>query len=991
MTFQQFLTFRKIVRITISLSFFCLAPFLVKAAPGSSQWGDQDTIILPFSRDTAISSVKEEQSGNCGGAKKVKLKSQQEMVLFDVETSALKGRIISAARIHIRSDSPDKAPLGRVSVSSVASPWLEGTATAYKQEIGASCFIQAKYKEKNWAYPGSSLMDVVLGRGHTIWKFADCTPPDPDGWQICEVDPRVVAARIAGISNGFCLYDDVGSVWSIREGKYNETIFPNRTFYSSESGEEKNPYLEIQLKGRDDHPPASVEAVEVKTGNFSAGEALVSWKTPTDEGGGKTIGFHVEYERADGSRFPFPRYLIPLAEKDGDEVRLYICDFPFHAGETIKLTIMAVDSAGNVGQPFVTACRLSDGVSSPAIPGADISPFPPSDVLPRIKGLQVSVLDLLDKVDPVTGHMIPENSAGYRGGNHLYSAAKRLIRLQGARNETISFQLNLEGKADDIKVSFLFDDLPEIKTKIFEFSYVKTGDKHESLRKLLPDPLLPATGTISIPSNGGRVKVMNQNNLSLICEAYVPHDISPGIKKGKVLLSSEAEVLQLVVELNVWNFTLPNKLSFVPEMNAYSTVSPYKGYDYYRLAHEHRTCLNRLPYGWEGRPAFAPNLRRGNSFDWTEWDQKVGPLLDGSAFRDMPRQGEPVDVFYLPFSENWPIELYDHYRPSYWADEAFDRQYKDGLAEYIADFANHCDKKGWHETNYQFYLNNKIRYRKKNPKSSAPWILDEPVDVKDFWALRWYGVLFKASLGNYHGKASFWYRGDISYSQFGRNILWGVTDIEYLGGINAQKTRMKHNEQKIFGGGNFAEYGNLNRIEEANTHAVLWCLSAWCKGAVGVLPWQTIGDEQSWEYGEQNALFYPDKSGPKPSVRLKAFMRGQQDVEYLVLFSQTYELPFWVTADWLQGELHGLRSEVFQESTEDAGLAGFGDISPVQMWEWRYRIGSMISSRAPAYKRALVQHEKMEWSPDRLPDIGYVPAAPPVLPLIPDCDNFRPH
>jgi hypothetical protein len=986
----QSLTARKIVHITIFLFSLFLAPFQIKAAQDSSRWSAQDSIILPFSRDTAVSSVREEQAGNCGGSKRLKLKGPQEMVLFDVDASALKSRLISAARIHIRSDSPDKAPLGRVSVSSLASSWVEGDATGYKPEPNASCFIQAHYKERDWAYSGSSLMDVVLGRGHTIWKFADCTPPDPNGWQTCEVDPAVVAARIAGISNGFCLYDDIGSVWSFRDGNYNETIFPNRTFFSREAGEENIPYLEIQGSGRDDTPPASVDVVEVNTRNLPAGEAVVSWKTPADEGGGKTAGFHVEYEKEDGSTSQMPRYLIPLAGKPGDEVRLHIRDLRLHAGELLKLTVMAVDNAGNVSNPRVAGCRVSEGVSLPAVPVADVSPFPPSDVLPVLNGLKVAVLDLLDKVDPVTGQMIPEHNGGYRGGNHLYSAAKRLIRLQSARNETISFQLNLEGRADDIGVHFIFDDYPEIKTEVFEFSYVKAGDKHESSSKLLPDPLLALTGSISIPSSS-RVKIANQQNLSLICEAYVPHKISPGTKRGKVVLASGAETLILEVELKVWDFTLPNKLSFVPEMNAYATVTPYKGYEYYRLAHEHRTCLNRLPYGWDGRPSFAPDPGRGRTFDWAQWDRKVGPLLDGSAFEDLPRQGEPVDVFYLPFSENWPVELYDHYRPSYWADEAFDEQYKDDLGGYIAAFAEHCDKKGWHETIFQFYLNNKIRYRKKNSKSSAPWIFDEPVDVKDFWALRWYGVLFKNSLADYRGKASFWYRGDISYSQFGRNILWGVADIEYLGGINAQKTRMKQDEQRLFGGGNFAEYGHINRITEPNTHAVLWCLSAWCKGAVGVLPWQTIGEERSWEFGDRNALFYPDKSGPKPSVRLKAFQRAQQDVEYLVLFSQTRDLPFWVTADWLQGELNGLSSEVLRESADDAGEARFAGISPAQLWEWRYRIGGMISSQAPEYRRALVQFEKKEWAPDRLPDIGYVPAASSVPPMAPDCVNFRPH
>lgn len=84
--------------------------------------------------------------------------------------------------------------------------------------------------------------------------------------------------------------------------------------------------------------------------------------------------------------------------------------------------------------------------------------------------------------------------------------------------------------------------------------------------------------------------------------------------------------------LDVFNFTLPDKLSFVPEMNAYDTANPYEGYEYYKLAHEHRTCLNRLPYRWTGKPVFAPDIKK-SGFDWRKWDEKIGPLLDGSAFK----------------------------------------------------------------------------------------------------------------------------------------------------------------------------------------------------------------------------------------------------------------------------------------------------------------------------------------------------------------------
>lgn len=67
-------------------------------------------------------------------------------------------------------------------------------------------------------------------------------------------------------------------------------------------------------------------------------------------------------------------------------------------------------------------------------------------------------------------------------------------------------------------------------------------------------------------------------------------------------LQAGGDVLEIDVALEVWDFTLPDKLSFVPEMNAYGTVNPFDDYDYYRLAHRHRTCINRLPWNTMGTP-----------------------------------------------------------------------------------------------------------------------------------------------------------------------------------------------------------------------------------------------------------------------------------------------------------------------------------------------------------------------------------------------------
>jgi hypothetical protein len=45
-----------------------------------------------------------------------------------------------------------------------------------------------------------------------------CKPFGKEGWQKVAVDPFVVAARTAGISYGFLLFDDTGAEWK-RDGE----------------------------------------------------------------------------------------------------------------------------------------------------------------------------------------------------------------------------------------------------------------------------------------------------------------------------------------------------------------------------------------------------------------------------------------------------------------------------------------------------------------------------------------------------------------------------------------------------------------------------------------------------------------------------------------------------------------------------------------------------------------------------------------------------
>ena len=979
----------RMIGVTCPLTVCLALAILTGPAPGADKADPSERIVstwppkglsakIMLSRDNWVSNVGKEAVGNNGGASRWKLKGVQECTLFDADLSSLKGKIVTGCLLHMKCVSPD-APALRVSVSTVATPWVEGAGSSYDEQQGSSCFASPELGKRDWAFPGSTLLDAAWGKGHTIWRFAEATAPDRGGWQAVAVEPDVVAANVAGLAHGFGAMDDVGSIWTYKaEGTFKFINFPNR-FFASREQKNAAPYLEVWTDGQDKEPPAAVTDISVETADLPAGQALVKWKTPADTGGGHTLGFNVTC-RAGGKEAPVPRYLIPMAGRPGDEVRMSIEDLPLSAGQEIELTIAAVDSAGNVGKSFTKAVKVSDTPAVLPITPTSLKPFEPSDKLPEVGGLKVAVIDLVDKVEAGTGKMVPDHPAGYKGGNHLWSAQRKLVRLQAARNEAVAFQVNLEGKSDAAEVRLSFPAEAGVKTRVYRFDYVQTDAGN------MPDALLPLTGALPIPAKDDP-QAAGQTNASILCEIYVPHEAAAGKKPGKLTVRSGGATLDLDVELTVWDFTLPDKLSFIPELNCYGTAGPRgNALEYYRIAHEHRCCLNCLNYGWSGavRNNAAPKIA-GESFDWGEYDRDFGPLFDGSAFLDLPRKGEPLDVFYLPINEHWPMNVFKGYTKNYWADEAFTQEYKRGFIKACAEFARHSSEKKWHDTIFELYLNNKVYYKagKKFESVSALWCLDEPANIQDFWALRWYGILYHLGVDPVRGRARMWYRCDVSRTQFDRDMLWGVLDMEVMGGVTPQKVRMKQDEQRLWARSYSTFYGSANDPKSSNLQPVVWCLSAWADGAVGVLPWQVIGKKESWDKGEATCLFYPTETAPVPSVRLKAFCRGQQDVEYLTLLGRVCGQPAFAVAAGMQ-KLVDLRGRIDKTGEADAGTIRFDKAEAISLWQLRVSVAESVSAKKPAYQRVLQPMPTPQTDMNRLPGLGYVTVAPKVPSSAPD-------
>jgi hypothetical protein len=445
--------------------------------------------------------------------------------------------------------------------------------------------------------------------------------------------------------------------------------------------------------------------------------------------------------------------------------------------------------------------------------------------------------------------------------------------------------------------------------------------------------------------------------------------------RGILTIESGRDRLDLAVELRVWDFTLPDHLSFLPEMNAYDL--PEDERDYYRLAHRHRSVLHRLPYHQNGRIAdgCAPALVGGppaRRLDWTAWDRRFGPLLDGSAFADLPRKGVPVECFYLPLHEDWPSPMEGNYRDGYWADVAFPESYRQAFVLASLQFAEHFRARGWDDTLFQGFLNNKNNFKAAGwSRGSSPWLLDEPANFQDFWALRYFARAFHEGVNRARsggakggegipnaGERAFprmVFRADISRPQWRRDALDGLLDYHVVGSAMREYPRLVFDRKRRFDE-IVVEYGSTSPITASNLQPVSWCLDAWTLGADGVLPWQTIGTAASWRKADELALFYPLSDGKGrgagvvPSVRLKAYRRGQQDVEYLMLWTRHRGVSRGAVAGRVREALRlaGSRRPTEAGGVEDAGRIDDAGFDHEALRALRSGIGEALSRARPA-------------------------------------------
>ncbi len=389
------------------------------------------------------------------------------------------------------------------------------------------------------------------------------------------------------------------------------------------------------------------------------------------------------------------------------------------------------------------------------------------------------------------------------------------------------------------------------------------------------------------------------------------------------------------------------------------------------------------------------------TLDWPAWDRRFGPLLDGSAFADLPRRRVPVECFYLPLFENWPSPMEGNYNGDYWADRAFPESYRRAFVTAARQIAAHFAAKGWTETLFQGFLNNKNNFKARGwSRGSSPWLLDEPANFQDYWALRYFARAFheginqaardragsrsaavptRSSASSPSAAAPGSSSEPTSRDRSGGEIASTACSTIMSSAAPCETIRISspsESDASVKSCSNTAR-PTPSRARTFSRWGGASMSGAWGRwrhpladrGNVGIMgPRRRAGVVLS---GMGESRTARSSAGlPIPSIRLKAYRRGQQDVEYLALWSSLHKEPRWSVGSQVRAalKLAGTRQATGTTDAEDAGRIDYARLHARDVWALRTAIGEALSQAHPAFQPRLVDLRAPRRDPDHLPE-----------------------
>lgn len=252
---------------------------------------------------------------------------------------------------------------------------------------------------------------------------------------------------------------------------------------------------------------------------------------------------------------------------------------------------------------------------------------------------------------------------------------------------------------------------------------------HEREAWLYPDPLIPFLDPYAdgeVPA-GAPFDLEADERGVVFVDLHVPIDTPAGEYSGTALVTSGAGDLgEISIELTVWDFEMPQERTIATAFSFNEDKvrlfhggpdgDPPEGFDeivrnYFQAIHSHRidpTHINaRVSFNFDGEGNLEP-------VDWTEYDAKLGPFMDGSMFDD----GLGVTRFNLRY-----------FRPGSGLGSMTEEQYEQAALA----FADHLEERGWWDRGYIYAIDEPWL---NNPESKYTRIINDSerlLNITDRW------------------------------------------------------------------------------------------------------------------------------------------------------------------------------------------------------------------------------------------------------------------
>ena len=530
------------------------------------------------------------------------------------------------------------------------------------------------------------------------------------------------------------------------------------------------------------------------------------------------------------------------------------------------------------------------------------------------------------RVNPVTGRYFIDRTdihrdyptGDYRSRNAVWDGAKRQAALHAARNEFVAFQILVEADRPVTGVRVRLEKLtgPGGATlagnhvRLMKPWYVQVKQRSAVFEKLglglgwYPDALIPTKAgepvVFDIPDARNRIGT-SQTNQSIWVDLYVPRDRAaapPGRYVGEARITWPGGRTSLTVELNVWDFALPEQRHLRGDIwnSSLARMTPQKELGYYHMFRRHRF----LP----GVCYYRPKLTVAGAkveMDWTEYDARLGKYVDGSAFTAKhgywgPGERVAITHILLPFNcgkrpgNGWPVPL---------PEGGPNAEYEEGWRDCVRQVKAHFDANpAW----------------KKVAKVCFLGSLDEGYNKRTYDRIKYYSTL----IGSAAGTGWYQFRVDGGHNFRTMGMLAPYVDLWVMHTFSFNGDKMAHYRAKGIEGWFYGDmiYEKKSAASGSNTYIDLDLLT--CRGP-GWAGWFHRAGFCSWEFDYHSkaawtvaANFRHRRSGqheiegavfngsglliypgeficsdlPVASIRLKAHRRGFQDYEYFWLLSR---------------------------------------------------------------------------------------------------------